>query len=158
MKTLEPETSKNKLVSIHKVLVAVDLSDHSKATATYAAEIAKSFSASLTIVYVYEPVPLYNYASETTYTLIEDQREALQKLLDELTKKVEEIGLECKSVFMVGDLAEQISELARDINADLIVTASHHATLLGRLFNLNKAPHIMHRAPCPILVYHERNT
>jgi nucleotide-binding universal stress UspA family protein len=43
------------------------------------------------------------------------------------------------------------------VDADLIVTASHHPTFLRRLFNLDKAPRIMHRAPCPVLVYHEKN-
>ncbi len=40
----------------------------------------------------------------------------------------------------------------------LLVTASHHLTLLARLFNLDKAPHIMHRAPCSVLVYQGKST
>jgi nucleotide-binding universal stress UspA family protein len=157
MKTLKAETRTNRFVSIRKVLVAIDLSRHSEATATYAAEMAKSFGASLTIVHVYEPVPLYDYKSETTYTVIENQCEDLQKLLDELTRKVQKTGVVCDSVFRVGDPAEEIAALARDIGADLIVTASHHPMLLARLFNLDKAPQIMYRTPCPVLVYHEKN-
>ena len=41
MKSLEAKISN--LVSIQKVLAAVDLSNHSEATAMYAAELAKSF-------------------------------------------------------------------------------------------------------------------
>ena len=37
MKTLEAETLTDRSVSIKKILVAVDLSDHSEATALYAA-------------------------------------------------------------------------------------------------------------------------
>jgi universal stress protein A len=158
MNNLEAESRKNKFVSIQKVLVAVDLSDHSEATATYAAELAKCFDASLTLVHVYEPVPLYEYASETTCTVLDDQRDDLQNLLEELTQKVQKIGLVCDSAFLDGNPAQQISALARDIDADLIVTASHHPTMLGHLFNLDKAPQIMHRATCPVLVYHEKNT
>jgi universal stress protein A len=158
MKNLKTETLTNKLVSIQKVLVEVDLSDHSEATVSYAAEVAKCFDASLTIVHVHEPVPVYEYASETTYALLDDQRRDLQKRLDELNQKVRKIGLVCESVYLVGEPAEQISALARDIDADLIVTASHHPTFLGRLFNLDKAPQIMHRAPCPVLICHGKNT
>jgi type I site-specific restriction-modification system R (restriction) subunit len=41
--------------------------------------------------------------------------------------------------------------------ADLIITASHRPSLLARLLNLDQAPKIMHRAPCPVLVYHEEH-
>jgi universal stress protein A len=142
--------------SIKKILVAVDLSDHSKATVSYAAEISKSFDATLSIVHVHEPVALYECVNETTYTLLDDQRRELFKRLNELKQNVRKSGLVCESVYLTGEPAEQISDLARDIEADLIVTASH-PSLLGRLFNLHKAPKIMHRAPCPVLIYHEKD-
>jgi universal stress protein A len=158
MKTSANETRTNRLASIGSILVAVDLSEHSEATSFYAAAIAKNFDAHLTIVHVYEPVPLCEYASETTYTLLEKQREDLEELLDRLTKKIQTTGLICRSAFLIGEPAEQIATLARDIEADLIVTASHHPTFLSRLFNLDKATLILHRAPCPVLVCHDEST
>jgi universal stress protein A len=158
MKTSTNETRTNRLVSINSILVAVDLSEHSESTAFYAAAIAKSFGARLTIVHVYEPVPLCEYASETTYTLLEKQREDLEELLYRLTEKIQATGLICGSAFLIGEPAEQISTLARDFEADLIVTASHHPTFLSRVFNLDKATLILHRAPCPVLVCHDEPT
>jgi universal stress protein A len=160
MQTSEAETEAltQRLVSIKKVLVAVDLSAHSEATASYAAELARCFGASLTVVHVYEPVPLCEYASETTYTVLEDERDKLQKLLEALVLKVKAPGLVCKSAFLVGNPVEQITTLARDIRADLLITASHHPSFLGCLLSLDKAPKIMHQAPCPVLVYHEKGT
>jgi nucleotide-binding universal stress UspA family protein len=158
MKDSVNETLTNRLVSIRRVLVAVDLSQHSEATAFYAAAIAKNFNARLTIAHVYEPVPLCEYASETTYTILEKEREDLQALLDRLTEKVRTTGVICRSAFLIGAPAEQISKLAQDIEADLIVTASHHPTFLGRVFNLDKATLILHRAPCPVLICHDEST
>jgi universal stress protein A len=158
MKTSAGETLKNKLVSIRRVLVAVDLSERSEATAFYAAAIAKSFDARLTIVHVYEPVPLCEYTSETTYTVLEEEREDLQELLDQLTEKIRRTGVICGSAFLIGAPAEQISQLAHNIEADLIVTASHHSTFLGRIFNLDKATLILHQAPCPVLISHQQST
>jgi nucleotide-binding universal stress UspA family protein len=157
MKTLEAETLADKLVSIQKVVVAVDLTTHSEATACYAAQIAKCFNASLYVAHVYAPEPLYEFGTESAYSLLEEQRQDLRARLDELTEQVQKLVPVCESVFLVGEPAEQVSALARDVDADLIVTASHHPTFLGRLFNLDKAPKIMHRAPCPVLVYHEKN-
>ena len=158
MKTLEAETLTDRSVSIKKILVAVDLSDHSEATALYAAQMAQCFGASLTVAHVYEPVPLCEYASETTYTVLEDERAQLRETLAELARKVTVSGLVCKSAFLVGNPVEEITTLARDIHADLIVTACHHSTFLRSLFNLEKAPQIMHRAPCPVLVYHQKES
>jgi hypothetical protein len=47
MKTLEAEKFEDKLVSIQRVVAAVDLTKHSVATAQYATQIAKCFNASL---------------------------------------------------------------------------------------------------------------
>jgi nucleotide-binding universal stress UspA family protein len=90
--------------------------------------MAKRFNASLTIAHVYEPVPVYNSTPEAIYPLIDNLCVSLQKPLDELTKKVQRSGVVCESAFRVGYAAEEISALARDISADLIVTASHHPT------------------------------
>jgi nucleotide-binding universal stress UspA family protein len=158
MKTLEVEKPENKLVSVQRVLVAVDLTKHSEATAHYAAEIAKCFDASLYVVHVFASEPYYEFGTEGAYNLIEQERQDLHANLDRLTEQVRRLVPVCESVFLVGEPAEQISALARDVNADLIVTASHHPSFLGRLFNLDKAPKIMHQAPCPVLVYHEKNT
>jgi universal stress protein A len=158
MKTVEAEKPENKLVSIQRVVVAVDLTKHSEATTRYAAEIAKGFNASLYIAHVFASEPYYEFGSEGAYNLIEQQRQDLRARLDELTEQVQRLVPVCESVFLVGEPAEQISALASDVDADLIVTASHHPTFLGRLFNLDKAPKIMHQAPCPVLVYHEKNT
>jgi nucleotide-binding universal stress UspA family protein len=137
-------------------LVAVALSEQSEATVAYAAELAKCFGAALTLVHVLNPVPLYEYASKTTCTVLDVQREDLEKLLGELTQEVRKLGVVCRSVFLDGDPAEQISALASDIDADLIVTGSRPSTFLGSLFSQHKAPQIMHRAHCPVLVYHQK--
>jgi hypothetical protein len=53
----------------------------------------------------------------------------------------------------VGDPAERVAWLARTLNADLIVVGSRHVHLLGRLLGLDQATKVVHRAPCPVLVY-----
>jgi nucleotide-binding universal stress UspA family protein len=157
MKTLEAEKLEEKLLSIQRVIVAVDLTEHSVATAHYAARIAKCFNASLYVAHVFAPETLYEFGSAGTDNLVDQRRRELSAQLDDLTEQVRKLVPTCESVLLEGEAAENISALARDVYADLIVTASHHPTFLGRLLNLDKAPQIMHRAPCPVLVYHEKN-
>jgi nucleotide-binding universal stress UspA family protein len=158
MKTLEAEKLEHKLLSIQKVIVAVDLTKHSVATAHYAAEIAQCFKASLYIVHAFTSELFSELGSEASYNIVNERRQELRSRLDDLTEHVQKLVPVCESVFLQGDAAEQVATLARDIDADLIVTASHHPGFLGRLFNLDKAPQIMHRAPCPVLVYHEKRS
>ena len=158
MNMLGAERRTSEFTSIKKVLVAVDLSEQSEATATYAAELANFFGASLTLVHVHDPAPLYEYASETTCTVLDEQREDLQKLLNELTERVRKLGLVCRSVFLDGDPAERISALASEIDADVIVTGSRPVTFFGSLLSQHKASQIMHRAPCPVLIYCQKDS
>jgi nucleotide-binding universal stress UspA family protein len=156
MKTTEAETPTKKLLSIQRVVVAVDLSKHSEATARYAATIAKCFDASLYVAHVFSPAPIYEMGAEGAYNLIDQERGDFRAQLEELAGRMRKIVPVCEPVFLEGEAAEQITALAGDLDADLIVTASHHPKFLGRLFNLDQAPKIMHRAPCPVLVYHEK--
>ena len=101
MKALEAGTCKSKLSLLNKVLVAVDLSEHSAATASYAAELANCFGASLTLVHVHDPVPLYEYASETTCTILDEQRDDLCKRLRGLTERLRKMGVACDAFFLL---------------------------------------------------------
>jgi len=94
---LEDKGLAKQIVSIKKVLVAVDLSHHSEATAFYAAGIANQFGASLTIVHVYEPVPLSEYTCESTFTLLDNQHDCLEKILEEIAQKRCD-GLVCRAI------------------------------------------------------------
>src|SRR5260370_34975730 len=119
MNILETERSSDKLVSIKKVVVAVDLTKHSEATAHYAAQIAKWFNASLYIAHVFSPQPSSEFGSEGAYNVIDQERRELRARLDQLTEQVHQLVPVCESVNLEGESAEQISPLARDLVADL---------------------------------------
>jgi nucleotide-binding universal stress UspA family protein len=157
MKILETERFADKLVSIKRVVVAVDLTKNSEATAHYAAQIAKWFNASLCVVHVFSPAPWSELGREDAYNLIDRERLELRARLDQLTEQAHQLVSVCESVCLEGEPAEQIPALARDLDADLIVIASHHPSFLARVFNLDTAPKIMRRTHCPVLVYHQED-
>ena len=140
-------------LNIKRIVVAVDLSAHSERTAAYAADFAKSFGASVALAHVFntEPVRTLN-ANETP---AEEERHNTERKLGELVEKIRQTYENCDMRFRNGDPAEQITALAQDLGADLIITASHHPRFLSRLFGWDQAPRILHRARCPVLVYHE---
>jgi universal stress protein F len=140
-------------LNIRRIVVAVDLSPHSERTAAFAVDFAKSFGASITLAHVFktEPVRTLN-ANETPE---EEERHSTERKLGELVKKVRQSYQNCDMEFRNGEPAEQIVSLAEDLGADLIITASHRPGFLTRLFGWDQAPQILHRAHCPVLVYHE---
>jgi nucleotide-binding universal stress UspA family protein len=140
---------------VRKIVVAVDLSKHSKKTAAYAAEFAKSFGASITLVHAFAPEPITEFTSEEVHERYEADLRATERDLGEFAEAIRETYPDCDFEFRVGDPAEQVTLIAQDLGADLIITASHHASFLSRLFGIDQAPRILHRAQCPVLVYHE---
>jgi universal stress protein A len=158
MTTVEPKLVEKSATSRHKILVAVDLTEHSRSTISYAAQIAKCLNASIVLVHVFAPEALTESPKDYRYQLLEELRRDSEMRLRDLSEAVYDMKVPCNPVFVIGDPAERVGALALTMNADLIITASHHPKFLARLFNLDTAPEIMRRAPCPVLVYHEKKT
>jgi nucleotide-binding universal stress UspA family protein len=141
--------------NIKKVLVAVDLSPHSERTVAYAANLAKVFGASLTLINVCSP----DRAAQVTNQ--KDQRfdepmVAPEVQLEQLAKRVRKIYPTCDAYLYVGDPTVKVAMIAEILHADLIVTGSHNPGFLDQLVGLDHARQILHRAPCPVLIYQER--
>src|SRR5262249_35300087 len=131
-------------LDIRRILVAVDLSLHSERTATFAANFAKGFGASIILAHIFatEPVRTLN----TNETPAEAKQHDAERKLEELVGRIRRIYPKCEMRLRKGDPAEEIVGLAQDMAADLIITGSHHPGFLTRLFGWDQAPRILHRA------------
>ena len=144
-------------LNIRRIVVAVDLSSHSQKTAAYAAQFAKSFDASLTFVHAFMPERITEFTTQEVHEGYEEDMQATERELSKLVNTIRKAYPNCDAEFRVGDPAAEVNLIAKDLNADLIITASHHPGFLSRLFGLDQAPRILHRAHCPVLVYHEES-
>jgi nucleotide-binding universal stress UspA family protein len=142
-------------LSLRKILVPVDLTEHSEKTASYAVALAKAFNATLIFVHVFAPEAITEFTTDDVHAIYENERETAKQRLASFGAKMGRIYPQCGTEFYVGDTAEQVKQAAVTLKADLIVTASYHPGFLGRLFALEQAPRIVNHAPCPVLVYHE---
>jgi nucleotide-binding universal stress UspA family protein len=153
MKTLTVESSGKARRATDRILVAVDLSKHSEATALFAARVAKSFDADLMVANVFPPEPRYDFVGEGTFRAFERRRHKRATRLDQLTKKVRQIVPEAEWTFLVGEPADEIAAFAYDNGIDLIVTGSHNSNIFSSLFGLNKPSNIMRQARCSVLIH-----
>jgi nucleotide-binding universal stress UspA family protein len=138
---------------IRRIVAAVDLTARSSATAEYAVKIAKSFGASLKIVYVHPTETMFNFITNGGYDLIDAEQQHRRHALISLADAAAKEYPFCSSTFLVGEPAEEVVKYAQEIDADLVIVASHHPNLLASLLHLDQAPKMFHRATCPVLVY-----
>ena len=141
---------------IKQIVVAVDLTARSEKTVAYAIAIARSFGARIHLAYVCAPESITEYTHKGVHENLEGERRSFQQELQNLWDRTRKIYPNSGADLRVGDPAGEVSQLASTLDADLIITASHHPSFLARLLNLDQAPKIMHRAPCSVLVYHDQ--
>jgi hypothetical protein len=78
-----------KMSPIKNIIVALDLSPHSKATPQYASGIAKTFGASLVLIHVYEPLQTNEFLSEEDIKRLDHEQDVVRQALTDLTKTLQ---------------------------------------------------------------------
>ena len=143
-------------MAYQNILVPVDGSETSFAAVAKAAELAKAFGSKITVVQVLtlDPYIAAEYiTANQTNDLIERARAPIVKTLEEAKQKFTEQGVEAETKLLEGQvIAREITNAAKDLNADLIVIGSHGRTGLKKLFLGSVAQSILSEGTTPVLV------
>ena len=139
---------------IRQVLCATDFSTTSRRALDVATALAKSSSASLTILHVLAP-PIWapeQYLDAAAVAQL-DKRGRAWSLgeLHKLSKRAARSGVETMVLVRNGDPAEQIVRSSRAAKADLIVTGTHGRRGLKKLFLGSVAQRVVASASCPVV-------
>ena len=78
--------------------------------------------------------------------------ELLQDAEAETAITAERLGVDTTVEVVVGDPGPELCRLAADGNYDLIVVGSHGSGFLCRVLLGSVSHHVLHHAPCPVLV------
>ncbi len=142
---------------IDKILVPLDFSPASMQALDYAIALAKQFGAAIHLLHVYPPDEAASVPGAAHLLL--QSAEAIERLNEELTgihrKRVEPFCPENCHI-RSGRPFQQISGLAREINADLIALSTRGHSGLKHLFLGSTAERVVRSAPCPVLVVRKR--
>jgi len=142
---------------IERILVPLDFSPASMEALDYAVSVAKQFRAVIHLVHVYPP----DEASSVPGAghLLLQSAEAIELLNEELTgihrKRVEPFRPENCHV-RSGRPYQEIINLAREIDADLIVLSTRGYSGLKHLLLGSTAERVVRGALCPVLVARKR--
>jgi len=146
------------MYEIKKILVPVDFSDYSKIALKHAVNFAQRFNSKLFLIYVIEPMvyPTDFSIGQIAIPAVENNltsraEEELQNLVkNEIAGKLEsEVIIKSGKPFM------EIIECAAEIDADLIIIATHGHTGVEHLLFGSTAEKVVRKAPCPVLTLRE---
>jgi nucleotide-binding universal stress UspA family protein len=139
---------------IRRVLCATDFSTTSRRALDAATALAKSSSATLTILHVLvSPIVLpEQYLDAATLEEFDKRGRAWSlRELQKLSRRTTRGGVETTVLVRAGDPAEQIVRAAKAAKADLIVTGTHGRSGLKRLLLGSVAQRVVALASCPVV-------
>lgn len=148
---------------LRKILVPTDFSDASYKALRQALELARQFSSDVLLIHVVEPIHPYPVTGLSSYPMdlppdpIFEIRGEAGKLLEQLKLEAKtKTGLALETMLRVGRAYDQITEVARDADVDLIVISTHGYTGLKHVLLGSTAERVVRHAPCPVMVIRAR--
>jgi universal stress protein A len=150
---LRPLTPEQAIMNIRKLLVPVDFSAHSAEALRIAAELARRFDASLTLVHVYDPMVHalpdgFTFAAPHLAPLLD----AIEHELAGAKRRVLEAGIpSVETRVLHGLAASEIVEFAKRGQVDLIVMGTSGRTGMAHLVLGSVAERVVRTANCAVL-------
>jgi nucleotide-binding universal stress UspA family protein len=135
------------------ILIAVDGSDYSNKALTYAADMARTYRATLWMVHVFShPLDMLGY--EDFEKIYAKRKCAAQTVLDAAMERLGESDLEIRQELCEGPEAESILNVAKTVRVDLIVMGTRGMGTLKGLLIGSVSRKVIHHADCPVMVVH----
>jgi nucleotide-binding universal stress UspA family protein/uncharacterized membrane protein YfcA len=123
-----------------QILLATDGSRFAETAAVTAASLARICQTRVTVISVIKP----SYGAERRT----EAEQAVERVLTHMASE----GIASEGTVLHGHPAEMIAMVAREKNADLIVTGSHGRTALERVLIGSTSERILNETPCAVLV------
>ncbi len=141
------------MLTLLKILCAVDFSESARFATEAAADLAKRFGAELTLVHVREPPVAPEEVLHSARDLAESDRREMQAKLDAWRIEAERLaGTPVKTILVHGASAPEIVATARNERFDLLVTGTHSRKGIRRLLLGSVAERLVREAPCAVFV------
>jgi nucleotide-binding universal stress UspA family protein len=137
------------------ILVPTDFSENAANATEYAAVIAESTGATVTLLHVYTPaVSRYNVISALMTEEVEeakkDAREKLQIIVGTLRSQYSKADV--KAAVAVGETVPEVLEAIKDGHVDMIVMGTQGVSSIEKFLLGSNAASIVEKATCPVMV------
>ena len=138
-----------------QLLVAIDLSDQSRAIAAKSVELARQWQAQLRLLHVIEFVPV-EPMSDALVPVVQIDDRVIARAREQMQALSTALGIAGENCRVAtGNVKAEILRQARELNADLIVLGCRERHGLSILVNLTEDT-VLHGAPCDVLAMRVR--
>lgn len=143
-----------------RLLVPVDLSDHSLATLRYAVSLAELYGARLEVLHVVEPMPLLGTfpGAMTAEDIIPTVRRGMQVTLQKLLDQVKPGRVTLDVHVADGQAAAQIIAEADRQHSIMVVIGKQGHSSIARFLMGSVTERVIRHSSCPVLVVPSRAT
>ncbi len=139
--------------SLTRILLATDGSESAELAGKAAADISNRTAAELHVIHVWTDVPPPAYPSMSLDNYSRMAKEEAGRLLRRQAWNARITGGRVAGQHLrEGNPAEEISALAEELDADLVVVGSRRVGRVKRLITGSVSEGVVHRASCPVLV------
>ncbi len=152
-----PDRPDSALLNLKKILVPTDFSESSNSAYKYALRLGQQFRAELHVIHVLEPVlsPQFTGIPQAP-AFSNGEIVSAKKKLRVWANSVKATGVTANIILRNGLPAHEIVEAAKDLDADLIIIATHGYTGWKHFCIGSTAERVVRAAPCPVLVVREK--
>jgi universal stress protein A len=145
------------LLKLKRILVPTDFSEPSLKALRYAVALARQFGATIFLVHVLERIPFIAGDQSVVITIPEEEsiQVAKKRLLSLAADEIEEV-VPVSTVVRTGKPFAELVTLAKELQIDLIIVATHGYTGLRHILLGSTAERLVRHAACPVLVVREQ--
>ena len=136
------------------IVVGTDGSDTATAAVIEAARLAHAFDATLHIVSAYEPARVHTEGLPQEFSGMVSSHSQVDSLLADIASRARSAGIRVQTHAAAGDPADTIIEVAREVEARLVVVGNKGIGQLRRFVLGNVPSKVVHNSPCSTYVVH----
>jgi nucleotide-binding universal stress UspA family protein len=142
------------MLAINVIVVPTDFSNYSLAALDYAVGMAEAYDAKLKVIFVNEPglkISDMAWVGVDERTMSEKQVTDSRRSIEKLVVDRIPVDVSVDAEILHGNAIHKIIEYASDVNADLIIMATHGRTGVSHVLLGSVAEQVVRKAPCPVL-------
>ena len=138
-------------VEIKTVFCTTDISDFSNHSISWGMALAKEFRAKLLVCHVIDFPAAVTYGDGPIF-FMDQQNQAMDNAHQEIKQLIGDQPVQWEPLITIGHAADEITRLAEEKGADLVISATHGRSGLKRLIVGSVTERLMRTLHCPLMV------